>query len=233
MHARLREILQIERRPDRQAQLLRLRQDQPEAMLESMVALLEDPIEQVRRRAGSALSLFSKLTSGPVTVERHLETLARLLSNGSDPRVRLSCAILLMPIRHPAVDRAYRQALRDSSEKVVQLACLEMSVRADAEGIRDLHELLTNPSWLLRLEACKALIALKAADQHVVDTLEELRDDPQAAQHDAETASCRDDLVDLLKTLPRDDAQGDSGNELWGTLDEILAKARRLQQDCI
>jgi len=196
-------------------------------MLESLVNLLEDPIEQVRRRAGSALSLFSGLNPGPVTVERHVETLARILREGGDPRVRLSCAILLMPIRHPAADRAYRLALHDSHEKVVQLACLEMSGRADAEGVRELRGLLNNSSWPVRLEACKALITLKAVDQQVVDTLEKMRTEPQAAEHDAETAAVQNDLVDLLKTLPRDEAQDAPEQQLWGTLDEILAKARQ------
>lgn len=231
MQTRLREILLMESRPERQAQLGRLRQEQPEAMLAALVQLLEDPLEDVRRRAGSALGLFSRLNPGPVTVERHVEELARILQEGGDPRVRLSCAILLMPIRHPAADRAYRQALHDSHEKVVQLACLEMSVRADAEGVRELRSLLKSPSWPVRLEACKALITLKVADQQVVNALESLKTEPQAAVHDAETAAVKDDLLEMLKILVQDEVQDEPGKELWGTMDEILVKARSQVKD--
>ena len=95
--------------------------------------------------------------------------------------MRLSCAIVLMSVHSPAVDRAYVHAMRDSEEKVARLACLEVGDRGGAEGTEALFTLLDHPNWHVRLEICKALITQKNADQRVLSTLEAMSREPADA----------------------------------------------------
>ena len=84
------------------------------------------------------------------------------------------------------VDTAYVGALNDSSEKVVQIACLVMGQRGGDEGLAALRNLLGHPSWRVRLEACKAFITRHPAGTEVLATLEAMSREPEAAVYDAE-----------------------------------------------
>ena len=80
-------------------------------VLDAIVAYLEHPVEKVRQHAGKELPHFSTLREEPVNVGQKAEELAAYLLRGADLRVRLSCAVVLLPIRSAVVDRAFLEAL--------------------------------------------------------------------------------------------------------------------------
>jgi hypothetical protein len=110
----------------------------------------------------------------------------RGLLSGVEDKQRLSCAIKLMKAREPEVKQAYIQALNDSFDKVVAVACFELSSRGGSDSIEALYGVLKHPFWRVRLQACKALMVLKAADEQVVSTLERMAQEPEASEYDAE-----------------------------------------------
>jgi hypothetical protein len=130
---------------------------------------MESPDEKTRRRAAHALNWFRDV------VPQLADVLANHLERDSNPEVRLSCAILLMGSKNPAVDLAYARAIADSDEKVATLACNQIGFRGGAVGIAALFNALKDARPKVRLHACIALIRLESADENVVSTLEELR----------------------------------------------------------
>lgn len=222
----VRALLELETPVERMRALRHRREEAPAGTLVALVRLLEHPEERIRRRAGSGLSNFSKLHGGEVTVEIHADSLARILVEGKDERVRLSCAIALMPIGGSVVDQAFLQALADSSEKVVQLACLEMSTRGGPEAVEALLGMLVHPSWRVRLEVCKALIIRKVADPRMVAALVAMSREPEAMLYDAEVEEFDADMKEFMRELLRTAGADESTPETWGKLDMILAKAR-------
>lgn len=221
---RVRTALEIANGLRRVRALRKLMDRAPTAVLETIVALLRDADPTLRRRAGGALVLFSPLRRRGVTVEQRADALADYLVQGEDARVRLSCAIVLMAVHGPVVDRAYLRALRDSSEQIAELACLEIGDRAPTGGTAALVGMLTHASWQVRLQACKALITQKKAAARVVSTLEALRRAPEAAVYDKEM----DESKDLLEALTKACVPEGKSVENWGKLDTILARARAL-----
>lgn len=204
--------------------LSRVRPQPPNEVLETLVALLRFPDEKVRRRAGGALSSF-RLAG--VDMQPYAAALAEYLEHGMDPRVRASCAALMMSATGPVVDRAYLHALRDPEQTVAQIACLEVGARGSAEGTGALFGMLNHPNWRLRLEACKALITQKTADQRVVSTLEAMGREPEAAAYDAEN----EDNAEAMQLFMAASGHGDEIDKCWGKLDTILAKARRVAEE--
>ena len=53
-----------------------LKAQTPREVLDALIPLLNHPEEQIRRRAGSALNLFSELNDEPVSVEQKSDELA-------------------------------------------------------------------------------------------------------------------------------------------------------------
>lgn len=224
----IRALLEIEAPIERMRALRQRREQSPAETLKALVQLLEHPEPPIRRRAGGGLSLFSKLRGGEITVEDHAASLGRILVNGEDEQVRLSCAISLMPVGGDVVDRAFLKALADSSEKVVQLACLEMSTRGGREAVEALLGMLSHPSWRVRLEVCKALITRKAADPRVVATLEAMSREPEAVAYDTEVEQFDIEFKELLGEFLRSAGADEADPEPWGKLNTILANARAL-----
>ncbi len=218
---RVRLLLQSDDHAARRIALGELREQAPQETLEALVTLLEDSDEKVRRRVGSSLSA---LKMAGVSIAPRAEALAAYLEHGADPRVRLSCAIVLMSVPGPAVDRALLRALGDSSEKIAQLACVEVGDRGGAEGTEALFRGLNHPSWRVRLEACKALITQRTADARVVAALEAMQRGPDGAAYDAEVEESKECVEEFSKVF---DPNGTAG-EWWGKLDSILARARRV-----
>ena len=218
INERVRAILCIEDHCQRLEALGELREKAPAEMLEALVPLLIAPEQNIRRRAGSALSL---LKMGGVNLEPKADALASHLQHNQDERVRLSCAGVLMSMPGPAVDRAYLRALADPFNKVALIACLELGYRCGTEGTAALFGTLTHPVWRVRLEACKALITQETADQRVVTTLEAMSREPDAVVYDRQ--------VDQFKEFAEECSQafGPDANfgEMWGKLDTILARA--------
>lgn len=185
---------------------------------EVLLSALESPDPLLRGNAASQLP----------TIRQDLEIRDELISHlHTSPYrgVRLACAICLMSAEVPEVRQAYIQALKDPYEKdpyekVVRIACMELGHRGGAAATAALLQVLGHPSWHARLEACKALITLKAADPRVVSTLEAMSREPEAAKYDAQIAMFR-----------RMEAQSGLSEEFkgsWGTLGTILEQARHL-----
>ena len=221
IHEKVLSTLRCEDGCQRLAALAELREGVPAEALEVLVLLLSSPEQSIRRRAGGAVSFFKM---GGVSLEPKVEVLAGHLQHHADERVRLSCAIHLMSVHIPSVDRAYCHALADPFEKVAQIACLEVGDRGGAEGTAALCAMLGHPSWRVRLEACKALITQKTADQRVVSTLDAMSREPEAAAYDAEVEESKECLEEFAKAFTPEG----TAVENWGKLDTIVAKARRV-----
>jgi len=221
---------------DRVAGLSKLRAQAPEATLAAIVKALNHDEKRTRRRAGTTLPFFSALSRAGVTVERHATELAAYLAEGKDERVRLSCAIALMPLSGPKVDDAFMQALADPFESVVQIASVEVGARKVRGSLRALRSTLKHPSWRVRLEACKALILRKQAGPMVIAALKQLKREPEASVYDLECSEFRDleaslhkaviaDMSRLLQ-LPQPPAETRPvAQSFWENLDSILARA--------
>jgi hypothetical protein len=214
-------LLQSEDGMDGYAALNKLRAEAPNEVLESVVSLLRFPEETVRRRAGGALSSF-RLAG--VDMQPYAAALAENLEQGLDPRVRVSCAILLMSVKGLIVDQAYLHALRDPEPRIAQLACLEVGDRGGSEGTAALFGMLNHSHWRVRLEACKALITQKTAEQRVISTLESMGQEPEAAVYDAEN----EDNAEAMQLLMETCGHGDDIDKCWGKLDTIIRRARHV-----
>lgn len=149
-----------------------------------------------------------------------VQQLVHGLLNDSSDRNRLACAIELMKVQEPEVKQAYIQALNDSFEKVVQVACFQLSYRGGIDTVEALYQVLTHRSWHVRLEVCKALIVLKAVDQRVVSTLEQMAHEPETSEYDAEY----EELEYMLSGLELPD----KFKKLWGKIGTILDQTRQL-----
>jgi hypothetical protein len=157
-------------------------------------------------------------------LERRTDLLVEQLLHNSDQRVRLSCAIALMFVPGEPVTGAYRRALEDPFDKVVQIACLQVGSTCGPEA---LLSTLDHSSWRVRLEACKALITQGNVDQRVLATLEKLRQDPEAQIYDTECDEHDMITRGAAKELLGEELANELGEvEVWGKLDTIIAKAR-------
>jgi len=210
-------ILLREDRVERFRAIAALRDSAPMDALDSVISLLSSAEQKLRRRAGSSLSFFRD------QVEPRAGVLAEHLLHHLDPRIRLSCAIVLMNVPTPPVTEAYRCALGDSFDKVAQIACVELGSRGGAENADALMRVLDHPSWDVRLEGCKALITQGKAGQAVVATLEAMGQQPEAGIYDAE--------CDEFERIEQEAAQ-ETGESppwgFWGKLQSILEQARNL-----
>jgi HEAT repeat protein len=110
--------------------------------------------------------------------------------------------------------------LKDPDERVIQIACGELGHRGGDDARAALFETLSHPTWRARLEACKALITLRAADQRVVSTLEAMSHETEAAKYDEEVADFQQRLAEMGN--PKE-FQGS-----WGKIAAILEQARQI-----
>jgi len=231
IEARLSEILKTANGLERSQKLSSLRDTHPHEALDALIHLMHSSDQALRRRAGTSLSWFREIAATKATA------LAEMLQHHEDERIRLLCAIHLMPVPGPAVDQGFLAALRDPFDTIVQIACLEVGARAGTPAVVALTGLLEHPSWRVRLEACKALITFKKADARVVATLEAMGHEPEAAVYDAECDNQGLDMVTLLEfgealgILPESEKDGMATKpqpESWGKFQTILARARRI-----
>jgi HEAT repeat protein len=195
-----------------------LRDSTPVDALDSILSLLSSPDQKLRRRAGSSLSFFRE------QLEPKAGVLAGHLLHHSDPRIRLSCAIVLMQVPDPAVTEAYRCALGDSFDKVAQIACVESGARGGAENTDALIRVLGHISWRVRLEACKALITQGKAAERVVAALETMSQEPEAGIYDSEC----DDFERIQQEAAQESGESLPWGRGWGKLQTILEQARNL-----
>jgi len=206
--------LAIDDRMVRMQQFVHLRDAQGPETLAVLVQALDDPDSKVHSRAASELSLFNA-SIGSVAAP-----LAAHLTSSPYSDVRLGCAIMLMSVKSPETHQAYLHALHDTSDKVVEIACVEIPSRPSSGDAEALYSVLDHPTWNVRLEVCKALITMQKADQRVVSALEAMSHEPEAAHYDA-----LDEEFDR-----REKEMGLSGElgKRWGKLDTILQQARRI-----
>lgn len=147
------------------------------------------------------------------------ELIKGLRTDTSDKR-RLTCAIKLMKAEEPEVKQAYIQALADSFDKVVQVSCMELSYRGGDDAVNALFRVLKQHSWHSRLESCKALITLKAANSQVVSVLEQMAQEPDAAKYDV-----------LIQDFEEMETEPDYPEEMkggWGKISTIVEQAREV-----
>jgi len=213
-------ILRIEDPGQRLAALAELREADPVAAMTAAIGLLDSPDKALRLQAVKLLSFFK---SKATLIEPHVERLAEHLQRHSDEWVRFGSAVMLMSVESSPVERAFIAALRDSFEKVAQIACVELGGCRSEAARQALVETLNHPSWRVRLEVCKALIKQQAAAERVVDTLEQMNREPEARAYDVEC----DEIDAIVK-----EAEGDQSPEWWdgrwGRMNEILNQARAI-----
>jgi hypothetical protein len=210
-------VLKKEIHAERRLALTELRDSSPAKVLDVVISLLTSPDPLLRRRAGWGLGCFQKL------IDPKTDVLAGHLVHNADPEVRLSCAIVLMSSPAPTVTLAYRNALADTYEKVVQIACLELAHRGGSENTAALFRTLTHSSWRVRLEACKGLIIQGKADQRVVSALEAMQLDPEADSYDAEI-----DEIARIELAATKASEKSVPIPRWGKLHAILDQSRSL-----
>lgn len=139
------------------------------------------------------------------------------MTGSAQERERLSCAIQLIQHQGLEVQQAYKQSLSDPSERVVRIACMQLAYRSDYTAVAPIYKLLDHHSWETRIVACRALLVLQAVNSDVVNTLENLRNSPEAASYDADIESIRSELQYEYIV-----GSGDA----YGTLSFLLSKAR-------
>ncbi|MBV9469042.1 MAG: HEAT repeat domain-containing protein [Abitibacteriaceae bacterium] len=121
------------------------------------------------------------------------------------------------------MEKAYIHALSDKNEKVVSIACGELGSQPSKDAVTALFTMLSHPSWRIRLEVCKSLIKLKAADGRVVSTLEKMTQEPEAIKYDAETEEFHQHAEEIHRQYPNEPKL-----EMWGKIGEILAQAQQI-----
>ena len=209
-------IIAVLRTPDRIARMraeARMRETNRLESARITADLLDSPDQAVRIEAIRAIPILH--AQADVS-----DTLARQLRTSRDRDVRLGCAINLMSIKTPTVRSAYTYALRDSSEKVVEIACMEVGL-GGGDGTKEaLLSVLNNPSWRVRLEACKAMIVSKTADETTIAALDQLSRESEAAIYDAE-------IDDFDRIKRQTGTQGALGPR-WGKLASIKDRARQV-----
>lgn len=180
-----------------------------------LLEALDDEDKKLHSRSVWVLSLLPLKENFEVA-----NALTHCLKNDADQNVRLCCAIGLMSHKTSPVRDAYISAVRDVYDKVAQIACGQLGFFGGMEATTALFETLSNPLWRVRLEACKALITLKAADKRVVSTLDQMCQESEASKYDAE----HDEFERLIGNveLP-DEWQG-----MWGKIGTILEQARQI-----
>ena len=211
------EALRIRDRSASDRAVSRLFRRKRKATIGALVKAMDHPEDLVRVRAARAISMHHAAKDVSGDMARHL------LTNPSEG-ARVSCAIGLMSVYTPAVREAYIRALDDKADRVVRMACGEVAYRGGAGAAEALSRKLDHPSWRVRLEVCKGLIVLKAADGRVVKTLEDMSKDPEAAVYDAEIDEFNridQEVAREMGPLP-EEAKG------WGKIGEILAQARQV-----
>lgn len=213
-------ILRLENQAKRYAALAELREAEPVAAMTAMIGLLDSPDKALRLQAVRMLPLFK---SKAALIEPHVDRLAQHLQRHPDEWVRFACAVTLMSAEGAAVEGAFIAALRDSFEKVAQIACFELASHQSEAERQALVETLHHPSWRLRLEACKALITQQAAAERVVDTLEQMDREPEARAYDVEC-----DKVDAIIKEAEGGQSPEWWDGRWGRMNEILNKARAI-----
>lgn len=172
----------------------------------SLRAALAAPAESVR--AAAAILLGRQLDS---------ETAAQLrwrLCHDPSSHVRLCCLASLRGDRDPDTVEAAVAALHDPAEAVVVAACCFLGERGDSRAIAPLRARLDHPSWAIRFHACHALVRLGGEDLRVIEVLEQLREEPEAREHDRLAAA----NSHLARQHPEVTIE-------WHTTAEVLARA--------
>jgi HEAT repeat protein len=178
---------------------------------------LDAPDAKVRSRA--------VLRFGHEGVRQALPALTQHLLHDESDHVRAICAWRLLELGGEGVVDALLQALADSVPGVLMAASMGAAKMGDLRAIPPLRRLLDHPERNVRYVASRALLTLKAVDQRVVSTLEELAQDPEAEEHDLEVDEWN---CDQGGQEGSDEEGGES--EFWPHLKmhELVEQARNL-----
>ncbi len=91
-------------------------------------------------------------------------------------------------------------------------------------------QLIDDPNWDVRLDACDTLVRLEVADERLVDAIERLRQDPRAAEHEKGMMATHQFLQTLLNDADAARMWTVDGKPIsdrrWAGLEEVLEQAR-------
>jgi len=141
----------------------------------ALVPALEDPTAQVRAAAALAL--------GGLAAPEAVPSLVQHLRHDDTEGIRAMCAASLWLIGDRRAVPGLIEALNDPSQQVVGAVCRALGELGDPAAVEPLHSLLFHLSWHVRFQACWALDKLGATDATVLAALEQLAQEPEAADH--------------------------------------------------
>lgn len=149
---------------------------QQKRIAEALLVAIDDPSARVRL---SAVLMLQHVQSAEAE-----ESLIRHLQSDSSNDIRAFCCSGLNSTSHSPQKRdAWIAALQDSYDQVVSFACSALGKLGDRQAIDPLRTVLAHPSWKVRFHACEALLHLQAVDSEIVNLLEKLDQEPEAAEH--------------------------------------------------
>jgi len=197
----------------RVSDLTALQADYPQENQQALLRLADDSDAVTRSRA---VSYLVNTNASPRVTNAFLQHLL----NDPAGEVRLCCAVALLSDQSLDVQQAFIQSLKDKNEQVVRVAIAALRRRGGAAVVKPLFGLLHHASWNVRLDACKALIALNVADSRVVATVETLSHEPEAAAYDAQVATTEQREHELGRVPEL--------NWGWGKINTILKQAKMI-----
>lgn len=183
------------------------------AKTEPLLRLLESDNPGLREAAAMGL--------GPVLDQRLEEVIIDHALNDESARVRAVCISKLTHGSRRALQTVIDTASDPDSDVRVQVAMVFLW-RRSRSGIRVLRGLLADPSWRVRHAACSCLLHHEIADQQVIETLEQLAQEPEATEHDERVITVK------AKLAEGKGAEGGPSHvvEHLRTMEELLAYAR-------
>jgi len=198
---------------ERRVAIRRLRNENRRATIDACLSSLDNADESVRISAAKTLPIVG---STPDVASKLID----LLRTNPTPQVRCACAKELARAESPEAADAVLASLDDSNDEVVMASCQYLARWGGRPAIEALLQLLSHPTWDVRLRASIALVDLGVCNARVLSTLESLAGAPEARVHDARVAAFDEAVEETGGLLPM--------HERIGTIREIVDRARRV-----
>jgi len=189
--------------------------------VEPLLRALEDESPRVRAMAALGLAHYE--------AEEAVPALLDYLANDSASDVRAICAFALGRIGNDQALDGLIPALNDPDRPVRGVACSAFACAKDRRAVSQIMQLIDDPHWDVRLDACETLVRLEVADERLVDGIERLRQDPQAAEHEKGMMATHQFLQTLLNNPDARICTVDGrpiSDRRWAGLEEVLERAR-------
>ncbi len=189
-------------------------------LLPALFEALQDPSPRIRLSAAGAI--------GTLGISSSIEHLSASLASDSDPKVRSACAVALREAGDSGLQDALGTAIYDYDEQVVISAIHSLVETHSVSPVHQLAALLGHESWKVRLNCCQALVKLRYVTPLVVDAINQLRQDPLAAEYDAQIAEFWESNSEKFDGIKNDAGVFDLG-ELEEAATEIYASNTKVQ----